>query len=67
VVSEKHSILGDKVHVYLRTCSPVWQCSSYIDGKNRRVSTKEKSLSKAKAFAEDWFLRYATKCVMVHL
>ncbi len=54
---EKHTILGGKVHVYQRTGSPVWQCSTYMDGKNRRVSTKEKSLSKAKDFAEDWFFQ----------
>ncbi len=56
-MTEKHAILGGKVYVYLRTGSPVWQCSTYLEGKNRRVSTKEKSLSKAKEFAEDWFFR----------
>jgi integrase len=54
---EKHTILGGKVHVYIRAGSPVWQCSTYLDGKNHRVSTKEKSLGKAKDFAEDWFFR----------
>ena len=54
---EKHTILGGKVYVYQREGSPVWQCSTYLDGKNRRVSTKENSLSKAKDFAEDWFFR----------
>ena len=55
-MAEKHTILGGKVYVYQREGSPVWQCSTYLDGKNRRVSTKEKSLSKAKDFAEDWYL-----------
>ena len=41
----------------MRTGSPVWQCSTDLDGKHHRVSTKEKSLGKAKDFAEDWFLR----------
>lgn len=54
-MSEKHSILGGKVYVYQRAGSPVWQCSAYLAGKNRRLSTKEKSLSKAKQFAEDWY------------
>lgn len=54
-MSEKHSILGGKVHVYMRPGSPVWQCSVFLDGRNRRVSTKERSLAKAKDFAEDWF------------
>ncbi len=52
----KHTILGGKVHVYKRDGSPLWQCSAYLAGKNRRVSTKEESLSLAKQFAEDWYL-----------
>ncbi|MGB5560545.1 MAG: hypothetical protein WBN04_21335 [Paracoccaceae bacterium] len=57
-MAEKHTILGGKVCVYQRDGSPVWQCATYLDGKNRRVSTKEKSLGKAKDFAEDWYLRF---------
>jgi len=53
IVAEKHTILGDTVHVYQRENSSVWQCSSYLEGRNRRVSTKEESLAKAKEFAED--------------
>lgn len=53
---ETHSILGGKVHVYKRPRSSLWQCSAYVAGKNRRVSTKEASLGKAKDFAEDWYL-----------
>ena len=34
-----------------------WQCSTYLTGKNRRVSTKEESLAKAKEIAEDWYLK----------
>jgi hypothetical protein len=45
---EQHTILGGKVHVYKRPNSSLWQCSSYFAGKNRRTSTKEESLSKAK-------------------
>ena len=37
----KHSILGDKVHVYKRDNSKFWQCSTYLQGKNHRTSTKE--------------------------
>ena len=54
--AEKHTIMGGKVHVYKRENSSVWQCSSYLAGKNRRVSTKEESLALAKQFAEDWYL-----------
>jgi len=60
-VTEQHSILGDKVHVYKRPNSSHWQCSSYLGGKNRRTSTKEDSLSKAKEVAEDWYLQLRGK------
>ena len=60
-MTDKHSILGGKVYVYKRPGSPVWQCSTYLEGKNRRVSTKEESLSKAKDFAEDWYLELRAK------
>jgi integrase len=54
---EQFTIMGGKVHVYKRPNSSHWQCSSYFAGKNRRTSTKEDSLSKAKAVAEDWYLQ----------
>ncbi len=54
-MAEQHSILGGKVHLYQRNDSPIWQCSTYLAGKNRRKSTKEKSLAKAKDVAQDWF------------
>jgi len=53
---EKHTILGGRVNVYRRDNSSRWQCATYLAGKNRRVSTKEDSLAKAKDFAEDWYL-----------
>ena len=58
---EKHTILGGKVHVYRRDNSSRWQCATYLAGKNRRVSTKEDSLAKAKDFAEDWYLELRGK------
>lgn len=48
-----HDLMGGKLHVYKRPGSHVWQCSAYEAGKNRRVSTREKSLAHAKQFAED--------------
>lgn len=54
-MTEKHTILGGKVHVYRRENSKFWQCSTFMAGKNHRSSTKEESLSCAKDFAEDWF------------
>src|ERR1700675_3424507 len=58
---EQFDILGGKVHVYKRPNSSLWQCSSYFAGKNRRTSTKEDSLSKAKEIAEDWYLQLRGK------
>src|SRR3984885_7062395 len=56
-MTEHHTILGGKVHVYKRPSSSLWQCSSFFAGKNRRTSTKEDSLSRGKEIAEDWYLR----------
>jgi hypothetical protein len=61
MTGEQHDILGGKVHVYKRPNSSHWQCSSYFAGKNRRTSTKEDSLSKAKEIAEDWYLQLRGK------
>jgi integrase len=55
-MTEKHELMGGKLHVYRRANSGCWQCSTYLAGKNWRVSTKEDSLSRAKDFAEDWYL-----------
>jgi integrase len=52
----KHALMGGKLHVYRRENSGQWQCSTYLAGKNRRVSTKTESLSHAKDFAQDWYL-----------
>ncbi len=60
-MSEHHTVLGGKVHVYKRPNSPRWQCSTYLGGKNRRTTTKEDSLSRAKEIAEDWYLQLRGK------
>jgi integrase len=52
----KHTLMGGKLHVYRRANSGQWQCSTYLAGRNHRVSTKTDSLSHAKGFAEDWYL-----------
>ncbi|WP_026789984.1 integrase [Pleomorphomonas oryzae] len=56
-----HLVLGDKVRVYRRANSSLWQCSTYMDGKEWRVSSKTDSLAKAKEFAEDWYLELRGK------
>ncbi len=58
---EQFDILGGKVHIYQRPNSSHWQCSTYLAGKNRRRTTKEESLSKAKEVAEDWYLQLRGK------
>lgn len=60
-MTAKHELMGGKVHVYKRENSSVWQCSTFLGGKNHRVSTKEESLAQAKDFAEDWYLELKGK------
>jgi integrase len=55
-MAEHHEMMGGKLHVYRRERSSNWHCSTYMAGKNWRVSTKEDSLALAKDFAEDWYL-----------
>ncbi len=57
----KHTILGGKVHLFQRDRSSYWQCMAYINGKNHRISSKERGLSNAKDFAEDWYLEMRGK------
>ncbi|MBS0540123.1 MAG: phage integrase SAM-like domain-containing protein [Proteobacteria bacterium] len=56
-----HTLMGGKLHVYKRENSSVWQCSTFMGGKNRRRSTKCESLEEAKDYAEDWFLQMKLK------
>ena len=58
---EKHTLMDGKLHVYRRKNSGVWQCSTYLQGRNWRVSTKDESLARAKDFAEDWYLELKGK------
>ena len=60
-MTEYHELMGGKLHVYRRENSGKWQCSTYLAGKNWRVSTHEDSLAHAKDFAEDWYLELRGK------
>lgn len=53
--------MGGKVQVYRRENSRHWQCSTYLNGRNHRKSTKEDSLAHAKQIAEDWYLELRGK------
>src|ERR1051325_9255298 len=55
-MTERHNLMGGKLHVYRRERSNLWQCSTYLNGRNWRISSKEESLARAKDFAEDWYL-----------
>jgi len=56
-----HVLMGGKVHVYQRENSSNWQCSAYLNGKNRRTSTKQSNLILAKEWAEGWYLELRGK------
>lgn len=52
----EHTLMGGRLHLYKRPNSRYWQCSTYLGGKNRRLSTKQESLDRATKSAEEWFL-----------
>lgn len=54
--TETHSLMDGKVHIYRRENSRFWQCSTYLDGLNHRVSTKQETLTLAKEFAREWYM-----------
>jgi len=56
MAAEDHLLMGGKLHVYRRENSSKWQCSTFLEGRNWRTSTKEDSLARAKEIAEDWYL-----------
>ncbi len=56
-----HVLMRGNLHLYKRDDGKHWQCSTYLDGKNRRKSTKEESFERAKDIAEDWFLELKGK------
>lgn len=52
---ERHTILEGRIRIYKRAGSSKWQCSTYLDGKERRESTCQEVLDHAKDWAEDWY------------
>ncbi|WP_312162697.1 site-specific integrase [Phenylobacterium sp.] len=55
-MSESHTIMDGKVHVYRRENSRFWQCATYLSGRNHRQSTKQDNIAYALEFARDWYL-----------
>ena len=60
-MAAKHTIMGGEVNLYKRPRSNYWQCATYMAGRNWRKSTKESDISKAKDFAEGWYLDLRAK------
>ncbi len=60
-MSLTHDLIGGRLHVYKRENSTVWQCSTYLAGRNHRATTKESDLEHAKQKAEDWYLSLRLK------
>lgn len=54
--TSRHNLFDGKVQLYRRTNSPHWQCSCSVAGRQRRTTTKEESLARAKDVASDWYL-----------
>jgi integrase len=52
----RHYLMDDRVQLYMRPKSPHWWCACSIAGRQKRATTKEESLSRAKDVARDWYL-----------
>ena len=50
-----HTILNNKVHVFMREGSPFWWSGFHFKGKYLRASTKQTSSDAADAIAEQWY------------
>jgi integrase len=57
----RHAILDGKVQLYLRSGSPNWQCACSLGRRQHRANTGEDGLTRAAAFAHDWYLRLAAQ------
>lgn len=55
-VSTGVTLMDGRLHLYKRAGSRLWQCSTYLGGRNRRQTTKEENLALARAFAEQWYM-----------
>jgi integrase len=52
----RHFLLDDTVQLFQRPKSPYWYCACSVAGRQRKTSTKEESLARAKDVARDWYL-----------
>jgi integrase len=54
--TSRHSLMDNRVQLYMRPGSPFWWSACSIGGRQKRSSTHEESLSRAKDVARDWYL-----------
>ncbi|MEP7350107.1 MAG: hypothetical protein ABI668_09175 [Sphingorhabdus sp.] len=54
--TESDVLMDGALHVSRRENSRYWQCSTYLDSRNHRQTTKEANLAAAKDFARDWYM-----------
>lgn len=52
----RHALMDGRIQVYRRPGSPHWQCACSVAGRQRRRTTGEESLARAKDVAQDWYL-----------
>ncbi|HTW33574.1 MAG TPA: hypothetical protein VMD53_03070 [Rhizomicrobium sp.] len=52
----RHSLMDNEVQLFMRPRSPYWYCSATVGGRQRKSTTKEESLARAKDVARDWYL-----------
>lgn len=60
-MAELHELINGKLYVFKRDKSKFWQAYTFLQGKKRRVTTKEESLAHAKEIAADWYLELKGK------
>jgi len=51
-----HEMFDGRVQLFKRGRSRYWQCNTRIEGDRHRTSTGEENLTRAMAFAEEWYL-----------
>lgn len=52
----RHFMLDNALQLFTRPRSPYWYCSATIGGRQKKSTTKEESLARAKDVARDWYL-----------
>lgn len=60
-MSESHTLMDGRLHVYRRPNSRFWQWATYLSGRNHRRSTGETNIAYALEFARDWYLDRAAE------